>query len=52
LQDTAKLLGEQHLLTFKAQLGKKGELQRLKLKTEQKGVEFSAPERVYIPAAQ
>jgi len=52
LQDMAKQLGEQYLLTFKAQLGKKGELQRLKLKTEQKGVDLSAPERVYIPAAQ
>lgn len=52
LQDMAKLLGEQYLLTFKAQLGKKGELQRLRLKTEQKGVELIAPERVYIPAAQ
>jgi len=52
LQDIAKELGEQYLLTFKAQLGKKGELQRLKLRTEQKGVELNAPERVYIPAAQ
>ena len=52
LQDVSRLFGEQYLLTFKAQLGKKGELQRLKLKTEQKGVELSAPERVYIPAAQ
>ncbi len=52
LKDMGKLLGEQYLLTFKAQLGKKGELQRLKLKCEQKEVEFVAPERVYIPAAQ
>lgn len=52
LQDITKLLGEQYLLRFKAQLGKKGELQRLRLKTEQKGVELIAPERVYIPAAQ
>ena len=52
LQDISRLLGEQYLLRFKAQLGKKGELQRLRLKTEQKGVDLIAPERVYIPAAQ
>jgi VWFA-related protein len=46
LQDMAKGLGEQYLLTFKAQLRKKGELQRLKLTTQQKGVELNAPERV------
>lgn len=52
LQDITRALGEQYLLTFKAQQGKKGELQRLRLKTEQKGVDLNAPERVYIPAAQ
>jgi VWFA-related protein len=52
LQDITRILGEQYLLTFKAQLGKKGELQRLRLKTEQKRVDLTAPERVYIPAAQ
>ncbi len=52
LQEITKLLGQQYLLTFKAQLGKKAELQRLRLKTEQHGVELEAPERVYIPAAQ
>lgn len=51
LEDLNKLLGQQYLLTFRAALGKKAGFQRLRLRTEQHGVELQAPDQVYIPAA-
>jgi len=51
LEDLNKLLGQQYILTFRAALGKKASLQRLRLRTEQHGVELQAPDRVYVPAA-
>jgi VWFA-related protein len=52
LQQLAKLLGQQYLLTFRAKLGKKGESARLHVTTELSGVDLEAPSRVFIPAAQ
>lgn len=44
-------LGRQYLLTFSAAPGKKGAYDRLRLSTEQPGIEFVAPSRVYVPGA-
>ncbi len=50
LQELSGHLGDQYVLTFGARLGKKSGYQRLRLNSEINGVEFLAPDRVYIPA--
>lgn len=52
LEDLGKMLGQQYVLLFRAQLGKKAGYQRLRVTTEQPGVELMAPRRVWVPAAQ
>jgi hypothetical protein len=44
-------LGEQYLLTFKATQGSKDSYDRLRLSTEQPGIELIGPSRVFVPAA-
>jgi len=43
-------LGQQYLLTFRAQPAKKAGYQRLRVDAEVAGVKLTAPARVYIPA--
>ena len=52
LEELEKMLGQQYLLTFKAQLGKKAGYERLRVTTELPGVELVAPEHVYIRAVE
>lgn len=44
-------LGEQYLLTFRAEQGVKDAYDRLHISTEQPGIELIAPSRVFVPAA-
>jgi hypothetical protein len=50
LNELGENLGQQYLLTFRAQLGKKASYQRLRVDAEVAGVKLTAPARVYIPA--
>lgn len=52
LDEVKTLLGQQYLLTFRAQLGEKAGYEHLRVTTEVPGVELVAPEHVYIPAAK
>lgn len=52
LQDLTKLLAQQYVLTFRAQLGEKAGYRHLRVTTERPGVELMAPTRVYVPAAK
>lgn len=52
LEQLAQELGQQYLLTFRAQPGAKAGYQRLRVDAEVSGAELTAPARVYIPAAQ
>lgn len=52
LEQLAQEFGQQYLLTFRAQPGKKAGYQRLRVDAEVPGVELVAPARVYILAAQ
>lgn len=45
-------LGDQYLLTFSAEQGRKGSYDRLHLTTEQPDVELIAPSRVYVPGVE
>lgn len=44
-------LANQYLLTFSVVPGKKAAYDRLRLSTEQPGIRFAAPSRVYVPGA-
>ena len=46
------LLGNQYLLTFRAEQGKKDSYDRLRLSTEQPGIELVAPSHVFVPGAE
>lgn len=50
LDDLAKLLGQQYLLTFQAKLGKSAGFARLKVTVEESGAVIAAPDRVWVPA--
>lgn len=50
LDEFAERLRHQYRLTFVAEQGKRGRLERIKLQTEVPHVELLAAERVYIPA--
>jgi hypothetical protein len=50
LNELGENLGQQYLLTFRAQPGKKASYQRLRVDAEVAGVKLTAPARVYIPA--
>ncbi len=50
LSKLAQTLGEQYLLTFRAQPLAKAGLVPLRVTTEQPGVELLAPDHVYVPA--
>jgi VWFA-related protein len=52
LQQMSGLLGQQYLLTFMAQANSKGDYSRLKVTSEQNGIELRAPEHVRVPRAQ
>jgi VWFA-related protein len=52
LQQLTKLLGQQYLLTFRAKPGKQAGYERLRVTTEQPGVELAAPDHIYVPAAK
>jgi VWFA-related protein len=52
LQQMSGLLGQQYLLTFMAQANAKGDYSRLKVTSEQNGIELRAPEHVRVPRAQ
>lgn len=45
-------LGNQYLLTFRAERGKKDAFERLHLTTEQPGIELVAPSHVYVPGVR
>jgi len=51
LRQVKSRLGDQYLLTFRAQPGRKASYERLRLATEQPGIELVAPSRVYIPGS-
>jgi len=51
LDDLQKILNNQYILTFSAKPGKKAGLQYVKVSTELAGVELSAPDAVWVPAA-
>lgn len=51
LQEIARQLGEQYILTFEAKTAKKADYSPLKVVVETKNVEVHAPDRVYVPAA-
>lgn len=44
-------MGNQYLLTFRANPGKKGSYERLRFATEQPDIELVAPSRVYVPGS-
>jgi VWFA-related protein len=50
LEDLSRTLGQQYLLTFRAQPGEKAGYQRVRITTEVPGVELVAPTRVWVPA--
>lgn len=52
LQEFSGMLGQQYLLTFMADANSKDEFSRLKVTSEQSGVELHAPEHVLVPRAQ
>ena len=52
LDDLQKILENQYLLTFQARPGAKAGLRYVTLSTELAGVEFSAPDAVWVPAAK
>ncbi len=52
LDDLAKLLGQQYLLTFRVKPGKNAGVARLKVTAEEPGAVLVAPDRVWIPAAR
>jgi len=52
LKQMSGLLGQQYLLTFMAEANSKGDYSRLKVSSEQSGVELRAPEHVRVPRAQ
>ena len=52
LEDMARHLGDQYLVTFVAKPGKKSGYERIRVSTELSGVEVTGPARVYVPAAQ
>lgn len=49
LQEMKDRLDNQYLLTFRAEPGKKAGYDRLRITTEQSGIRFVAPMRVYVP---
>lgn len=49
LQNVKSRLESQHLLTFRAEQGKKDSYDRLRITTEQPQVKLVAPKRVYVP---
>lgn len=51
LDEQNDIFGRQYILTFRAAPGKKAGLKRLRLRTEQHGVELQAQDYVWIPAA-
>jgi hypothetical protein len=52
LEQLQKILDNQYLLTFLTKPEKKAGLQYVSLSTELAGVEFAAPDAVWVPAAQ
>jgi hypothetical protein len=52
LDQLQKILDNQYLLTLSAHPGKKAGLQAVTLSTEVAGVEFAAPDAVWVPAAK
>jgi hypothetical protein len=52
LDDLQKVLDNRYWLSFSAKPGSKAGLQYVKLSTEVAGVEFSAPDAVWVPAAK
>ena len=51
LSQLRDLLANQYVLTFEAQSGRIPGYARLRVTTEQRGLQLVAPERVYVPAA-
>lgn len=51
LKKLGDLLEHQYLLTFQARLGKEPAYERLRVTTEQPGVELIGPDQVFIPGA-
>lgn len=51
LDDLAKLLGQQYLLTFQVKPGKNAAFARLKVTAEEPEAALVAPDRVWVPAA-
>jgi hypothetical protein len=51
LEELQKILDNQYILSFEAIPGKKSGLQRINLTTEVAGVEFTAADAVWVPAA-
>lgn len=49
LKQLAAMLGEQYVLTFRAQPVKKAGLEAVRVTTEQPGIELLAPVHVYVP---
>lgn len=52
LKKIAGSLEHQFRLTFHARLSQKAQFARIRLSTEQRGIELRAPSRVYVPAAR
>jgi VWFA-related protein len=52
LQDIAKELGQQYILTFAAKAPSKAGYSHLKVVVETKNVEILAPDRVYVPGSK
>ncbi len=52
LQNIHRLLGQQYQLTFLAQTGAKSSIAKLRVTSEQSGIQLHAPEHVYIPASR
>jgi hypothetical protein len=52
LEDLAKLIGQQYLLTFRAALSKQAGYHAFRVVSERSRVELLAPARVYLPAAK
>jgi len=52
LQQLRTDLGRQYILTFRPLPSKEAGFQRLRVTTEQAGVEITAPDRVFVPAKQ
>jgi hypothetical protein len=52
MQNIHRLLGQQYQLTFLAQTGEKVSIAKLRVTSEQSGIQLHAAEHVYIPASR